>query len=263
MGEITDRKVVSSEDPEYQARVDLAAAHRLAVIQGFSEGIFNHFTLAVPGKPDRFLMLSFGLHWSEVTASSLLEVDYAGKVLKGDGDFERSAFAIHAPVHQRNPKAAAVFHTHMPYASALTRLKDQRLLPIGQTEIAMMKHIAYDDHYPGYANDTEEGERIASLLGNKSILFMANHGVIVTGETVAEAYNRLYYLERACQVQLYAMWTNRELREVDPKIVESIVNHDDSNYRFEKPKAARPPNALHFDALKRLLERSEGTEYRN
>lgn len=136
---------------EWQARVDLAAAHRLAVIQGLSEGIFNHLTLAVPGKSDRFYLIPFGLHWSEVTVSSFMEVSYDGKILSGEADVERSAFCIHALIHRLNPKAAAVFHTHMPYASALTRLKDPRIQAIGQTEILLMKHIAYDEHYPGAA----------------------------------------------------------------------------------------------------------------
>src|SRR5947208_13484081 len=83
-----------------RARIDLAAAHRLAVLQGIAEGIFNHFTLAVPGADDRYLQIPFGLHWSEVTASSLIEVDFAGHVLSGAGDVERSAYCIHAPIHR-------------------------------------------------------------------------------------------------------------------------------------------------------------------
>src|SRR5271155_3751466 len=90
---------------EWQARVDLAAAHRLANINGFNEGIFNHFTVVVPGKEDRFLVIPFGYHWSEITASLLLEVDFDGNVLSGSGEIERSAFCIHAPIHVRNPRA--------------------------------------------------------------------------------------------------------------------------------------------------------------
>jgi len=249
---------------EWKARVDLAAAHRLAVRQDMSEGIFNHLTLAVPGRSDRFLLIPFGLHWSEVTASSFLEVSYEGEILSGEGDIERSSVCIHAPIHRLNPKAAAVFHTHMPYASALTRLKDPRMLPIGQTEISLIDKIAYDEHYPGFAHNPEEGERLARLLGDKSIVFMANHGALVTGETVAEAYNRLYYLERACQVQLYAMWTQRELRMVDPAVVEfttSQFRHD--SYLFNNPKPERKAYELHFDALKRMLEHTDGPGYRS
>src|SRR6185312_8722510 len=116
---------------EWQARVDLAAAHRLAHMHGFSEGIFNHLTLRVPGRSDRYYQIPFGLHWSEVTASCFMEVGYDGALLAGQGEIEQSCYCIHAPLHRLVPGAAAVLHTHMPFASALTRLEDQRILPIG------------------------------------------------------------------------------------------------------------------------------------
>src|SRR5947199_9212637 len=120
---------------EWQARVDLAAAHRMAVSHGLSEGIFNHFTLTVPGKDDRYYQIPFGLHWSEVTASCLMEIGYDGAVLSGEGEAERSAFCIHAPIHRLVPQHACVLHTHMPFASALARLEEPPLAAFGQTEI--------------------------------------------------------------------------------------------------------------------------------
>src|SRR6266481_7545274 len=146
----------------WRARVDLAAAHRLAVWQGFAEGIFNHFTLAVPGTDDRYLQIPFGLHWSEVTASCLMEVGYDGSLLGGAGDIERSAFCIHAPIHRVIPSAACVLHTHMPFASALTRLDEPRIEAIGQTEIGFLDCVAYDAEYTGLALDPAEGERLAA-----------------------------------------------------------------------------------------------------
>src|SRR6266849_1512482 len=105
-----------------------------------------------------------------------------------------SCYCIHAPIHRALPQAKVVFHTHMPFASALTRLEDPRIKEIGQTEVGMMDMIAYDDNYTGPALDPEEGERLAKVLGNKTVLFMANHGISAVGETVAEAYDRLYYI---------------------------------------------------------------------
>src|SRR6201990_250208 len=122
---------------QWQARVDLAAAHRLAVMHDFHEGIFNHLTLRVPGRNDRYYQIPFGLHWSEVTASCFMEVGYDGTRLSGHGDIERSCYCTHAPIHRLVANAAAVFHTHQPYASALARLEDPRILPIGQTEIGI------------------------------------------------------------------------------------------------------------------------------
>ena len=240
---------------EWQARVDLAAAHRLAVTHGFSEGIFNHLTLSVPGKTDRYYQIPFGLHWSEVTASCFMEVGWDGKVLAGDGEVERSAYCIHAPIHRLVPQHAAVLHTHMPYASALARLEEPELLPIGQTEIGFLDKVAYDHEYTGVALNPNEGERLAGILGpDRKVLFMANHGVCVCGGSVAEAYDLLYYLERAAQVQLYAMWTGRKLREVKP----SVVAHTLAQYQEVWPEYGnKKPCDHHFAALKRLLDRKE------
>lgn len=248
------RDEFASNSAVWQARVDLAAAHRLADRQGFSEGIFNHFTLAVPGADDRYLQIPFGLHWSEVTAGCLLEVGYDGRLLSGAGDIEQSAFCIHAPIHRLIPSAACVLHTHMPYASALTRLEDPHLAAIGQTEIAFLDCVAYDDEYTGLALDPAEGERLAGVLGpDNKVLSMANHGVLVVGETVAEAYDRLFYLERACQVQLYAMWSGRKLKHVPPQIVEHTLRQ----YAASPSYQGKPACEHHFAALKRLLDRRE------
>src|SRR4051812_14389016 len=140
---------VALADVQWQARIDLAAAHRLAVMHGFHEGIFNHFTLRVPGTDDRYYQIPFGTHLSEVSASPFREVGYDGTRRAGEGHIERSCYATHAPIHRLAPKAAAVFHPHMPFASALSRLEDPRILPIGQTEIGTMIHTAYDMHYAG------------------------------------------------------------------------------------------------------------------
>jgi len=250
----TKREGSPADLAQWQARVDLAAAHRLAVGHGFSEGIFNHFTLAVPGMDDRYYQIPFGLHWSEVTASCLMEVGYDGAVLSGEGEVERSAFCIHAPIHRLIPKHACVLHTHMPFAGALARLAEPRLAAIGQTEIGFLDSIAYDEDYAGIAFDPAEGERLARVLGpDCSVLVMASHGVIACGETVAEAYDRLYYFERACQVQLYAMWTGRPLKEVPAHIVARTLRQGAASPVY----GGKPACEHHFAALRRLLDKSE------
>ena len=239
---------------ERQARIDLAAAHRLAYMHGFSEGIFNHLTFVVPGRNDRYYQIPFGMHWSEVTASSFMEVGIDdGKVKHGAGDVERSCYCIHAPIHKALPQAKAVFHTHMPYASALTRLEDPRIKEIGQTEVGLMGRIAYDDQYTGPALDPSEGERLAGCIGDKTVLFMANHGVTTVGNTVADAYDRLYYLERAAQVQIYAMWTGQPLKRLPAPVVEKTKRDIGGANLYDGPSPAQ----RHFDALKRVLDRTE------
>jgi ribulose-5-phosphate 4-epimerase/fuculose-1-phosphate aldolase len=238
---------------EWQARVDLAAAHRLAFMQGFSEGIFNHLTLVVPGRGDRYYQIPFGTHWSEVTASCFMEVGIDdGEVKHGEGEVERSCYCIHAPIHKALSQAKAVFHTHMPYASALTRLEDPRIKEIGQTEVGLSGAIAYDDEYTGPALDPAEGARLARVIGDKTVLFMANHGISTVGETVADAYDRLYYIERAAQVQIYAMWTGQPLKKLPEPVVEKTQRTIGGDSLYNPGPAQR-----HFDALKRILDRRE------
>ena len=239
---------------ERQARIDLAAAHRIAVRHGFNEGIFNHLTFLVPGRRDRYYQIPFGMHWSEVRASSFMEVGIDdGKVKRGSGEVERSCYCIHAPIHAALPHATAVFHTHMPFASALTRLQDPRIKEIGQTEVGMMGEIAYDGEYTGPAVEPEEGERLAKIIGDKPILFMANHGITTMGETVGDAYDRLYYIERAAQVQIYAMWTGQPLKKLPDAVVTRTKRDIGGAGLYKGPTPAQ----RHFDALKRILDREE------
>jgi ribulose-5-phosphate 4-epimerase/fuculose-1-phosphate aldolase len=239
---------------EWAARVDLAAAHRLAYMHGFSEGIFNHLTYAVPGRTDRYYQIPFGTHWSEVTASTFMEVGIDdGEVKHGTGDVERSCYCIHAPIHKAVPQARAVFHTHMPFASALTRLDDPRIKEIGQTEVGLLGKIAYDDQYTGPALEPEEGQRLAGVIGDKTVLFMANHGVTTLGDSIAAAYDRLYYVERAAQVQIYAMWTGQPLKQLPAAVVDK-TRRDIGGSRYY---TGLTPAERHFGALKRILDRTE------
>src|SRR6187549_1569236 len=167
---------------ERATRIDLAAAFRLAVRLDLHEGVCNHFSLMLPPKEDagsRFLLNRFGLHWSEVTASNLLALDADGRVLAGEGDYEKTAFYIHSRIHLANPHAACVLHTHMPYATSLTLLEGGRLEMVEQNALRFHDDIAYDDIYNGLVVDSAEGDRLARAMGSKRVMFLANHGVIV------------------------------------------------------------------------------------
>jgi ribulose-5-phosphate 4-epimerase/fuculose-1-phosphate aldolase len=236
-------------DPVAEAKVHLAAAHRMAVLHELDEGIDNHFTVTVPGRDDRYLILPFGLHWSEARASDMIVFDEAGRTLEGEGVVELSAQCIHAPIH-RITGARVVMHTHQTWAVALNMLADNRLLPANQTAAFFHGHVAYDDHYAGTADSIEEGERLARLVGDKHVLFMKNHGVLATGSTVAQAYRRLYRLERVCRAQLLAMGAGRPIEVLSDEIVTRVQTRSPDD---RHPVAER--ERLFFEAMMRVLDR--------
>lgn len=233
-----------------RAKVELAAALRLAVRFSLQEGICNHFSYALPGRSDLFLLNPFGRHWAEMRASDILLLDAEGQVLEGEGEPELTAFCIHSRVHVNHPRARVVMHTHMPWATALTSLEEGRLLPVTQNSLRFWGDIAYDDEYNGLAGDRAEGDRISATLGDKRIVFMANHGIMVAGDSIAQAFDDLYYLERACQVQVLAMQTGRPLKLVSDNVAGMTRS------QFAKGTYAHE----HFASLMRLMDR-EGQDY--
>jgi ribulose-5-phosphate 4-epimerase/fuculose-1-phosphate aldolase len=239
-------------EPERRARIDLAACHRLAARFGFNEGIDNHLTMLVPGYTDRFYLAPFGLLWSEVKASDLLELDFTGTVVAGSGLIEDTALYIHLSVHRLAPQARCVLHTHMPHATALSMLEDPSLQMASQNALGFHNDIAYVE-YNGLALDYQEGERLARALGDKSVLILRNHGVLVTGRSAAHAFERLYFLERACQAQILALATGRKLRLLPEAVVQATVTQFQACERVGGEERAE----LHFQALKRLLDRDD------
>jgi ribulose-5-phosphate 4-epimerase/fuculose-1-phosphate aldolase len=240
-------------DAEAQARVDLAACYRLADRFGLNEGIDNHLTMLLPGHNDRFLLPPFGMHWSEVKASDFLVVDFSGRVLSGHGAVEDTALYIHQPVHRLSPQGRCVLHTHMPYATALTMLDNPRLEMAVQSALGFYEDVAYDPTYNGLALDVAEGERMARILGPKSVLMMGNHGVLVVGKSIAQAFERLYFLERAAQAQVLALSTGRGLRLIPEPIIKMTV----AQFGTGAAVGGRDRAELHFEALKRVLDRSQ------
>lgn len=232
-----------------QAKADLAAACRWAARLGYHESVANHFTYAVNDDGTRFLVNPWGRHFSEVRAGDLLVSDSRGEVHEGEGVVERSAACIHGPIHERVPHARCVLHTHMPYATALTCLEDGKLEMCHQSSARFYGRIAYDDAFNGIALDDAEGDRICNALGNKPIMFMAGHGVLVTGNTVAEAFDTLYYLERSCRHQVMAMSTGRPLRLMS----DEVARRSAAQWHGEGWDAGEH----HFAALKRILDREE------
>jgi ribulose-5-phosphate 4-epimerase/fuculose-1-phosphate aldolase len=235
-------------DPVTQARLDLTTALRVAARHGLNEGVCNHFSMAVPGSEELFLVNPQGLHWSEITPADLVIADGEGNVIEGKYPVEASAFFIHGRIHQGNRRAAVVLHTHMPYTTALTSIRAGRIEMCTQNAFRYWNRIAYDEDYSGVALSHDEGDRMCRALGDKDILFLRNHGVIVTGPTVAKAYDDLYYLERTAMVQVLAMQTGQPLHNID----DALVEHTARQIAADSQQAV-----LHFESLKRLLDREE------
>jgi len=229
-------------------REDLAAALRYAAQLGLNEGICNHFSLAVSEDGQEFLVNPQGMHWSEIKTSDILLCHRDGRVLDGEGTVEASAYYIHAPIHAKRPSARAVLHTHMPYSTSLTIVEGGRLEMVEQGALRFYDRIAYDDTYGGVALDSEEGERIADAMEDKPIAFMGHHGVVVTSETMAKAFDDLYYLERAAQLQVLAMGQGRPFRKIPEEMVKKTARQINEESDLTQVQA-------HFNSIKRMLDR--------
>lgn len=225
-------------------RDDLALALRAAAHFGFSEGVCNHFSVELPDASGRFLLNPRGLLWSEVQADDIVMVDTQGRKLAGRHGVEPTAMFIHAAVH-RLCGHAVVLHTHMPHATALA-LTDDGTLDTQLSQNAMRFHarVAVDRRYNGLALDATEGERIARAMQRADIAFLGNHGVVVCGARIAHAFDDLYYLERACMVQVLAMSTGRRLVRVEADLA-ARVRDQTVNDRMQ--------SELFFTALRRGL----------
>jgi ribulose-5-phosphate 4-epimerase/fuculose-1-phosphate aldolase len=236
--------VLFRSDPVRALRDDLALALRAAAQHSLGEGVCNHFSIALPQRPDWFLLNPRGLHWSEVQGDDIVLVDAQGERLAGTHPVEPTAMFIHAAVHRIAGKAC-VLHTHMPYATALT-LTDQRALDTTLSQNAMRFHgrVAVDADYNGLALDAAEGERIARAMRGADVAFLGNHGVIVCGEKIAWAFDDLYYLERACTHQVLAQSTGRPLRPVQPELAARVA---------AQTMGERMQSDLFFESLRRMV----------
>lgn len=230
--------------PVAQLRADLALALRAAAHHGLAEGVCNHFSIELPDGSGRFLLNPRGLHWSEVRGEDIVLIDAQGNKLEGRHGVEPTAMFIHGAIHRIAGKAC-VLHSHMPHATALTLTADRALdTTLSQTAMRFHGRIAIDAEYNGLALDGSEGERIAHAMHGADVAFLGNHGVVVCGARMDHAYDDLYYLERACQVQVLAASTGRPLRPVNPELAQRVC---------DQTLGKRMQSELFFEALRRML----------
>ena len=239
-------------EAEWQARVDLAACYRLIDFYGMADMMANHISMRVPGE-EAFLINPYGMMYEEITASCLIKVDHAGTILASP-DFgalgygvNKAGYVIHSAVHEARPEVACVIHTHS-WASMAVSALDCGLLPITQTAMRFLK-IGYHD-YQGVVLNTEEQASLLADLGESEAVIFRNHGALVVGRSVGEAFNWMHRLELACRAQIGAMSCNTPLKAVPQHILEETWN----NYQ---PGTRRPYGLMEWPALLRKLDRMD------
>ncbi len=248
MSAIIHRLTDSEADAaEWQLRCDMAAAFRVQARHGWNEQIGNHNSLMLPGSDTRFLINPRGWLFQELTASSLIVCDLDGHVLQGSGELRKVAFHIHTRIHLAKPDAACVMHVHPQYLTALSLLAQPELALAHHNNLLLNDRVVVDQGGDEPAASHEEGDRMAAVLGGKSILVMGGHGVTVCGPTVADAFDELFIAERTCMYQMTAMATGLPLRRLPER-----ARRGWTGAWGEKIDAR-----LHLDAWRRVLDREE------
>ena len=239
----------------YEDRVDLAAAFRWAVKLNWHEGVANHFSLAVNEDGTRFLMNPNQRHFARIKASDMILLDSNNPPAADDPDApDPTAWGLHGSIHRHCKHARCVLHVHSVYATVLASLADSTLPPIDQNTATFFDRYIIDDNYGGLAFE-EEGERCASMLSDpkKKVLIMGNHGVLVMGDSVADAFNRLYYFERSAETYIKALQTGQPLR---------VLSDDIARKTADELEGYPGQSDSYFNELKAILD-DEKSDYKN
>lgn len=217
----TDDREVTGQPPdvEWRTRVELAACYRLVAMHGWDDLIATHISARVPGT-DEFLINRLGLTFEEITASNLVRVNLEGKVTDESGaQINPAGFIVHSAIHAVRPDAGCVIHCHTPDGVAVSALAEG-LLPLNQTAMLMRHDLAFHD-YEGVALDEGERARMSKDLGERNLMLLRNHGTLVVGQSVAEAWMRIYFLERACTMQVRTLAMGRPIAQPDAAAIEA------------------------------------------
>jgi ribulose-5-phosphate 4-epimerase/fuculose-1-phosphate aldolase len=240
-----------AELEEHRLRCDMAAVFRVSARLGWNEQIGNHNSLMLPrtraDDPPLFLINPRGYLFQELTASSLIVCDLDGKVIRGTGELRKVAFHIHARIHLKNPGATCVLHVHPQYLTALSMCEDPQFELAHSNNLFLNDRVVVDLWGGQPVHDNDEGDRIASLLGDKTILLMGGHGVTVIGPTVEEAFDELYSAERTCMYQMTAQMAGKKLRQIP----------DIHRQNFTGPRGQRADSRMFLDAWRRVLDKDE------
>lgn len=236
---------------ESQLRIDLAAAFRIVAKLGMHEAVANHFSASVSSDGRKFLMNPKWRHFSRIKASDLVLFDLdVDDDISYRTDVDPTAWAIHGQMHRLSPQARVVMHLHPPFATTIATLAEPEIKPIDQNTARYFNRVAVDRSYAGMADSEQEGARLARLLGNKSRLLMGNHGVLITANTVGEAFDDMYTIERACQILVQAYSTGQPLKVLPDDIAERTAQDWEQITDFSQ---------AHFKEMKRILDDEDPT----
>lgn len=242
---------------EEKLRIELAAAYRLTAKFGMDDLIYCHLSARVPGPEMHFLLNPYGMLFSEVTASSLIKVDQDGRMVDAKDKWVHNptGFVLHSAIHASGDDRVCVFHSHPIHAMAVASL-ECGLLPLTVWAQQFYKRISYHP-YEGPPVRLDERDRLVANLGDNQAMLMHNHGVFVTGRTVAEAFVLMYYLEKSCEVQIKAQCTGEKL--IFPS---QEVSEYSARLRYSEEQLTADPGALEWQALMRKLD-NEDPSYKN
>lgn len=229
---------------EEQTRIDLAATFRIIAQLGMHEAVANHFSAAISADGKQFLLNPKWKHFSRIRASDLLLLNADNPDDARRDDVDSTAWAIHGQVHQRLPEVRVVLHLHPVYTTSVACLTNPHILPIDQNTARYFNRVAVDTLYGGMADSEAEGARLAGLLAGKSRLLMGNHGVMVTGQHIGEAFDDIWTLERACQILVTAWSTGQPLKVLSDDVAEKTACDWEGIADFSRQ---------HFEEMKMLM----------
>lgn len=250
IGLLKDRQRLKDEVPasEWAARVELAACYRLIAHFRMTDWIYNHISARIPGSHEHYLINPFGLLYEEVSASNLVKVDVHGRLVEDVGlDVNPAAFVIHGAIHAARPDVGCVLHTHTAAGIAVACQQDG-LLPLSQHAMRVFGQVRYHD-FEGIALDVEEQARLVADVGDRNVLILRNHGLLTMGATVPEAFELMYYLERACQIQVAATSRGQPVVLPSPEVRARTIDQFDGSPSYIQGRD--------WQALLRLLDRMD------
>lgn len=241
---------------EWETRENLACAYRLAQHYGWTDLIYNHITAKLPGREGRFLINPLGLNYNEITASNLVEIDFDGNVYSDSRHrINRAGFVIHSAIHRARADAACVFHTHSRAGVGVSCLQSG-LRPMTQAGLQFYQRISYHD-YEGFNVVLDERDRLVQSLGSNHTLILRNHGLLTIGDSIPKAFQRMYYLDQACQIMLDVVATGLEVSPLPVETCETTAAR-----WYDGTSDASANDDIEWAAARRMMDHLQ-PDYRN